>query len=204
MCFFSAPAPAQDNSAQIAAEREAKRQQDIAAGRARIDEAFGQFNDPYYQGVEKSYTDYYNPQVDSQYEDAQRKLKLNLARTGNLNSGSGARQLGDLTRAYTDQRTAISGQAIDQANKQRGTVEQTKGELYNQNTSAADPAAAAASAAARVGTLSSPQSFSPLSALFASFFDNAATNVAAESRGYPGYGTGLFALPKTGTAKVVN
>ena len=147
MCFFSAPAPAQDNSAQIAAEREAKRQQDIAAGRSRIDEAFGQFNDPYYQGVEKSYLDYYNPQVDSQYEDAQRKLKLNLARTGNLNSGSGARQLGDLTRAYTDQRTAISGQAIDQANKQRGTVEQTKGELYNQNTAAADPAAAAASAA---------------------------------------------------------
>lgn len=204
MCMFSAPKPVQDNSAQIAAAREAQRQADIAAGRSRIDEAFTQFDDPYYQGIQTAYLDNYNPQIEGQYNDAMRKLKLSLARTGNLNAGAGARKIGDLTEAYQTQRGAIAGQALDAMNKQRSAIEGARTELYSQNNQAADPAAAAASAAARVGSLAAPQGYSPLGDLFASVINNAATNVRAEGAGLPGYRTGLFTPPKGGYAQIVN
>ncbi len=193
MCVFRAPSVPQDNSAEIARQREAQRQADIRAGRDRIDTTFAErFNDPFYAEREQSYMGYYTPQLEDQYQDAYRKLVLGLSRSGNLNSGSGARQLGDLKEAYAREQGALSSRALDSVNTLKSNVENARSDLYQQNTAAADPSAAAASALNRAGVLAAPAAYSPLGDLFAGFINNAATAVSAEKAGYRGWNTGLF------------
>src|SRR3546814_7244789 len=55
---------------------------------------------------------YYQPQLDRQYQNARRKSVLGLNRTGNLSSSAGAGKLGDLTRAYNDNRTLLANNAL--------------------------------------------------------------------------------------------
>lgn len=197
MCIFSAPSPPKDNSAELARQREEERQARIDEGRGEIDEAFKPFDDTYFSGVEKTYSDYYTPQIDDQYADARKKLVLALSRTGNLNAGAGAQQLGSLKQKYDTQSTAYANQARDQANEYRGKIENEKSDLYAQNRSAADPAAIAVDAASRAGTLSTAPSASPIGALFSDVLSNIATGIAAERQGYRGLNTGLFS-PKKG------
>lgn len=184
--------PPEDNSAQVAAQRETERQAAIAQGRTNIDNAFAKFDDPFYSGVSKSYTDYYMPQLKQQYDDAYRKLVLNLGGTGNLASGSGARQLGDLTQRYAQNKVMIANQGGDQANSVRGDVENARNDLYSLNSSAADPASIATDAAARAGSIGAPRAYSPLQNLFADIINNSAAGIRLESAGYPGLNTGLF------------
>lgn len=198
MCFK----PPKDNSAEIARRQEAQRQAAITEGRQKIDTAFSQFNDPYYQGVQDAYLGYYQPQLEDQYAKARRQLTLALSRSGNLNASAGARQIGDLTKAYEQNRALIGNQALQAGQKARADVASNKSELYSQLSASADPAAAAATAIARADALSQPASYSPLGDLFASFVNTAAQGVAAEKAGYPGFNTGIFS-PKS-TVKVVN
>lgn len=191
MCGGSVP---KDNSAEIARQQEAERNARIAEGQGKIDEAFTQFDDPFYQGREKSYADYYYPQLDDQYAETRRKLVLALSRTGNLNSGAGARQLGDLQEKYNTQRTAVADNALAAANEARAKVEAAKSDLYAQNRSAADPSTAATQAIAQSGLLASPTAYSPLGMVFADVINNLATATALNKGGFleSNSGTALF------------
>ena len=193
MCGGSPP---KDNSAEIARQQEAERQERISAGRTKIDETFSQFDDPFYEGRQKSYTGYFMPQLDDQYHDANRKLTLSLARTGNLNSGSGARQIGDLRENYELNRGMVADKALDFGNKARTDVENARQDLYTTNRASADPSGAAASALARVGTLTTAPAFSPLGNVFADFINNISRGVKYEREGYRGLNTGLFPADK--------
>src|SRR3546814_8372533 len=135
---------------------------------------------------------YYQPQLDRQYQNARRKSVLGLHRTGNLSSSAGAGKLGDLTRAYNDNRTLLANNALSAVNDLRGRIEASRNDLYGQNRAAADPSAAASQAAAQVGFLGTPPAFSPLGQLFGNFTNMATTGLAAERAGYPGFNTGLF------------
>jgi len=201
MCF--SPSIPADNSAEIARKQEQERQDRIDAGRSRIDETFAKFDDPYFKQVEDNYTGYYMPQLEDQYQEARRKKVLGLSRSGNLNSGSGARQLSDLFGAYEDNRSLVGNSALDAANRARSDVEGSRSDLYSQNRSAADPSAAQSSALARAGTLTPPQSYSPLGDMFSKFIDNGATAVQAERAGYNGWNTGLFNSGTGGSSRVV-
>jgi len=200
MCVFSPPSPPKDNSAELARQREDKRVADIRAGRGSIDEAFARFDDPYFAGVTDDYQDFYFPQVDQQYQDARRKLTLGLARSGNLNAGAGARQIGDLTEKYNTQRQGFASRALDDTNRYRQQIDAAKGDLFQQNAAAADPAAIAVDAASRAGTFAAPPSASPIGALFNDFLSTSLPiGVAAEARGLPGFRTGLFKPSKSET-----
>jgi len=201
MCLPSASVP-KDNSAEIARQEEAARQARITEGEAKIGEAFGQFDDPFYASREKSYTDYYFPQLEEQYNDARRKLVLSLAGSGNLNSGSGAGEMADLTKAFETQRSTTAGSALDFGNTTRSNVEAARQELIAQNRAAADPSAAASSAMARAGVLTPLPAFSPLGDIFASLISSAAIPLAAESKGYPGFKTGLFSADSSAVRTV--
>lgn len=190
------PSIPKDNSAEIARQQEEARQARIRSGQSQIDQTFSQFGDPYFAERQQAYTDYYTPQLDDQYQKAYKNLVYSLGRSGNLNAGTGATQLGDLKKRYETNLTDIGGRAVGFADQSRAEIEAAKNELYQQNRAAADPSAAASSAAARAGILSSAPQFSPLADIFGDVASNAGNVLALEAKGYPGFKTGLFDVPK--------
>lgn len=197
MCVFSAPKPPVDNSAALAQQREAARQADIREGRTKIDDAFSRFDDPFFDNIRTSHEDFLFPQIDQQYADATRRLKLKLAGAGTLNSGAGAQNLGRLTENFNLQRTGIANQAFDASNRHRQLVENERSDLYNLNTSSADPAAIAVQAASRAGPLLTPPSASPISNVFADFINNLSFGLQARNKDFSGLTSGLFKPDKS-------
>ena len=149
------------------------------------------------------YRNYYDPQIEDQYEDARKKLILGLATKGTLDSSFGQGRLADLEGKRTTAHADYANNALDAGSKARGDVENARNVLYQQNTTAADPSQAATAAAQQVKALQAPASYSPLAQLFADFLNTAATGVQAEQNGYRGFGTGLFNSGNGKSAKVV-
>jgi len=192
-----------DNSAQLAAQEEQRRQDAIEQGRVAIDQAFTGFNDNYYNKASQDYLGYYNPQLDEQYTTAKDTLVKNLARQGLLNSGVGAKQLGDLTTTYERNKGLIGNQAADASQQLRSQVQSNKSNLYALNTGSADANSLATQAAAAAGGIV-PGGYSPLGDVFASFLNSPATSIAAYNvaSNPQKYVPGLF--DSQGGSKVVN
>lgn len=184
--------PKVPDAAAEARAAEAARQARITQGMSDIDQNFSQFDDTFYDTRKSAYTDYYNPQVDNQYEDARRKLVLALGRSGALQGSAGRNKLADLTEDYQMQRTAISDAANSYASSVRGDVERNRSELVSQLNASADPAAAASSAAARAAQLNTAAAFSPLADLFGQYAQMGATGLMAEGAGRRGFGLNLY------------
>lgn len=169
MCFGSNDAAKQAKKQQEELERkEAERQAKIAEGKTAIDTAFSQFDDDYYGGYKGAYLDYYLPQLDSQFTDANAKLVAALAGRGTLESTPGFNAVGKLTENYNQQRTGIANEAENAANQLQSTVENNKSDLYALNLSAADPEAMNTLAQGQATALVAPPTLSPLSQVFAS------------------------------------
>lgn len=163
------PAPGPGTVAQQVTAAEAARQAAIKTGNANIDSAFAQFNDPYFQKFEDAYKGYYNPQVDSQYADADGVMEAGLARNGIDRSSIAATKHGQLFSAYGDERAAIGDAAHAGAQDLRGKVSNEKSNLYAENSASADPAQASTQALASATSLVTPPAFSPLGQLFGNF-----------------------------------
>jgi hypothetical protein len=170
--------PPKDNSAEIAAQKEAERQARITQGQQSIDQSFSGFNDDFYKGYGDQYTGYYNPQLDDQYGDAVKRLTLQLAQTGNLTGSVGANQLADLQKYYDTQKLSVTNRATEATNQLRGNIDNRKSQLYSDNRAAADPGSAASAAASAVQFLQPAAPSSPLANVFGDFFGNLG-NVAA-------------------------
>lgn len=203
MCF--SPKVPHDNSAQIASDNEAKREAAIKQGQGSIDSAFTQFDDPYYAGVSKNYENYYDPQLDQQYNDAVNKLTLQLGQQGILQSSEGNRQLSELQRTNDTQKQTIANNALAAGNTAKQQVAQQKQQLYAQNNTAADPSAAATNAAAAAGSVVSPPVYSPLGNAFASLLGQGTNALALQAGGTPGgLGGGFYSGTGTGTSSSAN
>ena len=184
------PKPPKDNSAQIAAQQEAERQARIAQGKTSIDNAFAGFNDDFYNQYQTDYLGYYNPQLTDQYNDARKRLTLQLAKTGNLTSSAGATQMADLLKHYNTQQTAITNNALSAVQGLQGNIDARKSQLYADNSAAADPGNAASLAASAAQSLQPGLPTSPLANTFADFFNNLGNATALYNNGryYNGQG----------------
>lgn len=131
MCKGSKPKV--DNSAQVQAQQEAQearareeaRQARIKAGTSTIEDAFGGFNDTFYQKRRNSFMGAYTPQINDQYGDARDQLLFALANAGLVNSSVAAERQAKLnsqrdlafadvtSKAQADQ-TALAGQVQSQ------------------------------------------------------------------------------------------
>lgn len=202
MC--KASKPPRDNSAQIAAQREAERQARITSGQANIDSAFSDFNDDFYQGYQDQYLDYYTPQLNDQYGDAVKRLTLQLAQTGNLTGSVGANQLSDLQKYYDTQTGSVTNRALSATNQLRSNIDNRKSQLYADNRASADPGSATSAAASAVAALQPAPPSSPLGNVFSDFFSNLG-NVAAlnNARSYR-QGNGVTPYGSSGGSSVVN
>lgn len=189
----------------IAQAAENARQAQINAGMQQIDQQFSQFNDQYYNDQSQAYSDYYDPQIDKQYNDARQALILKLGSSGIINSSEGARQLANLDLQYNQQKTAAANQAVSYGAQARTQVENARTQLVNELNATADPAAAAASSAGLVQSLATPPAFSPLGSLFASTAPAAATAVSTPSNLYsPSQFSGPSVGGGGGSSTIVN
>lgn len=173
-----------DNSAEIAREADAARQARIDQGTTHINKQFAAFDDPYFQGIQQSALDFFNPDLDKQAENTRETLIKNLARSGNLDSSFGAKTFGDLDEETARQRAAVADRARGFATDARGRVENERSQLINQLSATADPAAAAAASAAAAQSLSAPPQFEPLGDLFSKFINIGAQQVAGARQGF--------------------
>jgi hypothetical protein len=165
MCGGSAP---KDNSGQVAADQEAKRQANITAGTQAVNDAFSKsFTPGYYTGVTDNYTNYYNPQLDQQYQEALNKLTYQLGQQGILQSTEGDHQLGLLKQSYDTNKATVANNGANAAQTARANVNTQKNALLAQAQQAGDPSALAAQASEAAAAIPSPVSYSPLGSVFA-------------------------------------
>lgn len=157
---------AKDMAAQQQAT-ELARQQAITSGTQNINSTFdSQFTPTYYNNIKQGYLDNATPQLDDQYKTAQERLTYGLARSGQLDSSSAAKQAADLQKQYDDNAQSVAGNAQQIARTQQSNVEGARAGLISALNSTGNTAEATNSAAAQAAALSQPVPFSPLGQLF--------------------------------------
>lgn len=144
----------------------------------------GQYTDDFYHGLEQNYSDYYRPQLQRQERDADRGLKIDLARSGNLNGSVGATKIGRLAEDKSIQERALVDNALKYSNDARTKNEQTRANLVGQLENGAGIENVANQAAAAVDASTAPPAFSPLGDLFKNY--SSAVANASIAAGNPG------------------
>jgi gas vesicle protein len=148
--------------AQAEAERirqaEIRRQENIALGQQEISNAFGQFDDNFFNQRAQSFTDFAMPQLDRQHQDQMRQLTAALARSGNLNSSLRGNLMGQLQREYDTGKLSLADQARGFADQARTGVSAAQARLMESNAQLADPGTIRNSAMAEAqGLMANPQ-----------------------------------------------
>jgi hypothetical protein len=168
-------------AAQRAREQEAKRQKAIDSGMNSIDTAFQKFDDPYYKSKESAYLDYYQPQIDRQYDDSRDALNLRLSANGLGGSTAGAFGLSRLAEDYAGQRAEGKSKALQYGNQVRSDVQGLRNSLVNQLNATGDAAVASQAAnTSAYNQFAKPNTFDPITnafkdyaSLYASDYDRA-------------------------------
>jgi len=191
-----------------AAKREQQRQNNIKAGYDQIQQIFGGFNDDFYNTRSTAYTDYAQPQLDKQYEEAVKQLTFALARNGRLDSSVAGEQRAKLQEDYDTQKTALADRALSYGKDARTAVEGSRADLVSLNSNLANPATIANEAQNRLAGLQAMPNFEPLAPLFVNIGEGLGTQAELERRNQSRYNTGLFTPPAVGSGqgsgKVIN
>jgi hypothetical protein len=163
-----------------------------------VETGTGAFGGDFYEDRAKAFVDYATPQLESQRSDAAKDLIFALTRSGNLDSSSRATKEGELQKLYDTQYQGILDQGQAYANTARTNVEDARSDLIKTLNATGDAEAASSGAINRAAALSAPDTYSPLSQLFADFTATLGTQLAMEKaeaasgRDYAKYSTGLF------------
>lgn len=193
--------------ARQARAEEQERQERIRKGTKRVNRTFDrQFDDAFFDGQSKRYTDYAMPQVDEQRGEAAKELTFAMSRAGQLEGSTRADLAGELQKKYELQSQKVKDDALAFGTNTRNNVESARTDLIGMLNATGDAEGAARSAISRAAALSQPAAYSPLTSLFADFTSGLGTQAAAE-RAFayggpkPTYNTGLFA-PRSGAVSV--
>lgn len=119
------------------AEREVRKQSNLAQGRGVIDQQFAGFNDDFYNKYKEDYTNTYNPQLLDQYNTTNVNLRNSLKDNNIYNSNFAVDQLNSLKGIYDTEKANIEGDNPNNlANSYRDTINSEKSNLhtYNDNT----------------------------------------------------------------------
>lgn len=103
----------------------------IDSARGRIEAAFGQYNDDYYNRYASDYVAAAKPQIERQYDDAKRATTFNFARRGNLQSSAAGRAFGRLDETRADAEANVAQEAQSAASRFRSTVDGQRSQLLN-------------------------------------------------------------------------
>lgn len=154
-----------------AAAREQARQAAIAQGMDTLNQQFAGFNDDYYGGVKKAYTDKNMPLL----EEQEKRARLNLPTSvGNTQNSEYARLLERFETDAQRARVEQAAQADQFANQQRQAVESQRGSIASQITAGASPDNAAVLASGAAKTLNATPLPPAIGDIFAQYMGNAA------------------------------
>ena len=152
---------------QMTQAQEDKRTAAIGQGKQSIDQAYAQFDQPYFDNYAKTYTAAQDAPLADQYGIAKDKLTAALAGRDTLGSSGGNEALAQLDKTNQDAQASIGAGATDAENTLKANVNNSKNSLYAENTAAADPLAAASQAQAGAGAIVAPSSVPTMSNVFA-------------------------------------
>jgi len=195
---------ASDNSGDIAAKIERKRQRQILAGTQSVNAAFAPFSDAFYQGRERAFRDYYLPQLDSEAKGARGDLIYNLGRSGLIDSSVGAHDTARLQGSIDSARKGVFEGAKNYAAQTRATIEGQRAQLLRDVESGAGVGSSGAGAAAAAQLAVAPPQFSPLGNIFSNLTGGAANTALVQSyggAGNPFYSALLNLLPGQNTSR---
>jgi hypothetical protein len=203
-----APNPQEQMAADAARARAAEeaRAARIRAGQADINKTFGSFNDSFFGNYENDYLDYYTPQIDGQFGDANEDLAYSLARSGLLKSSVAGEKSGDLSKAYSDARSQTLARAKSAVTALRGRVANEKSSALNLLNATGDADRAASEALSRSQLLFKEQpEYNPLGDLFGGFASGIGNlNAGKQARNtYDSYFGAPSATDPTGSTRIV-
>lgn len=185
-----------DKSAQRAAEearqREAQRQARLAQGRGNIETAFSSFDDPYYEGRSKAYSEFALPQLEEQFGKQKQKLVFALSRGGLLNSSSAAQKNRELQDEYQRNRELIESRGQQYGTDARRDVANSRAQLLSILSSTEDPTTVANEATRQAALLREQPAFDPLGNLFTDIAGTIDKVQKASTAGTVFGGGGLF------------
>jgi hypothetical protein len=151
-----------------------KKAASLQSGMANINDAFGGFDDNYFNNIATQYENYAQPQLQDQYDQAKKNIVYSLARKGNLNSSVAGDQYALLDKQNATDLTGIESAANSLANNARQTVQSNKQDVIGQLDSTYDADAANSAALSAAKSLAAPVSFSPLGTMFSNIAATAA------------------------------
>jgi aminopeptidase N len=192
----------QMQQAMEARQREEARQARISSGRKGIDQAFGQLMDPNdtsYKRYGQAVDDYYRPQIQKQYRDANAELTYRLADAGTLRSSMATEATADLSE-QNDMNIAQMNSKVDSAKADlRNRVASEKNTALNQLYATEDPEMALTTALNGVKgvQLAQPDFLTPLGNIFNVATVGAANAVKAWQTQGGGGGTGYGTTPQS-------
>lgn len=156
-----------DGGAAAARQQEEERQARIKQGMFNIEQAFKPFDDSYYSGKSKAYSEYYLPQLKQQFDDANAALRLQLSASGLGSSSAGAYGAARLAKEYADRQADIAAKAGDYSGQARQQVQDMRNALVSQLNATSDAGAAAQAAQSQAyANMNRPNSFEPLGNAF--------------------------------------
>lgn len=153
----------------------------------------GGFDDNFYNNFTNAQLNYYMPQEDRQFTQAQTSLDYGLARAGTLNSSIADTQLANLAYQDTMNKAQIQSSADTATAQLRDTVASDKNAAINQLYATENPSTAASTAAGLVNNvqLTTPQ-LNPIGQLFTPIAIGTGNAIA-------GYTNPASYLPATGS-----
>lgn len=203
MCLGDGGRSAQLAEAERVRAEEEARQGRVREGADKINQTFAGYDDDFYKGITQNYLDYATPQVEDQFQDAARQLRINLARNAMLNSSVNVDRKAKLQEDFDKAMREQSLKGKQYANTTQQNLEAAKTDLLSQNQNIADPVLIANAAANRANAAAELPPYSPLGDLFAGAAEGFATQLELEQRKKNRYTRPeLFSFP--GSSKVVS
>lgn len=122
----------------------------------------GGFDDAFYNGIKDKYVDFADPQLEDQYNNANKELTYQLYRQGIASSTGAGIEEQKLNKQYNQYRTDIASQGQAQADDVRKNIANAKANIINQLTATEDPASAQQTALQTAAMYSKPPPFDPV------------------------------------------
>ena len=182
MCLGDGGRRAQQLEAEKQRADEEARQGRVREGADKINQTFAGYDDDFYKGITQNYLDYATPQVEDQFQDAARQLRITLARNSMLNSSVNVDRKAKLQEDFNNAMREQSIKGKQFANATQQNLEAAKTDLLSQNQNIADPILIAQSAANRANAAAELPPYSPLGDLFAGAAEGFATQLQLEQR----------------------
>lgn len=156
-----------DNSAEIARRQQKENELRIEKGTLKIDNAFAGYDDEFYADKKKNYLDYYKPQAQDQYHNAQKSTFASLFDSGLNDSSYGKKATKAVGHQYRDYLTQLSENASNYITGIKSNVLSEQNNLISQ-LEGGSATIANANAITNNAMASNPAAqFSPIGELFA-------------------------------------